>query len=124
MGLFSNLFGGGARKAEEANDANAHALKQFFRDKLPADYVNSPKYAVSITQGTGGYEARINLDMKADGSQYEGFGQDNFAELADWESERVFDMLADPPVTVNVTFDMDFGGKNKITMNRGRIPAK
>ena len=122
MGLFSNLFGG-AKKAGEVNDANAHALKQFFKDKIPADYLNSPKYAVTITQGTGGYEARINLDMKADGSQYEGFGKDNFAELADWESERVFDMLTEPPVTVTVTFDMDFGSKNIITMNRGRIQA-
>ena len=28
--LFSNLFGGGGKKAEEAVDANAQALKQFF----------------------------------------------------------------------------------------------
>ena len=30
MGLFSSLFGGGAKKAEEVNDASAQALKQFF----------------------------------------------------------------------------------------------
>ncbi len=123
MGLFSGLFGG-AKKAEEVNDANAQALKQYFKETIPADYINSPKYAVSITRGDKGYEARLNLDMTADGSTYEGFGKDNFAELADWESERVFDMLTDPPVTVIVTFDMDFGGKNKVTMNRGRALAK
>ena len=121
MGLFSNLFGGGAKKPEETD---TQALQRFFKDKLPKNYVNSPRYAVTITQGAGGYEARINLDMTADGSQYEDFSQDNFAELADWESEFAFDRLADPPVTVNVTFDMDFGGKNIITMNRGRLAAK
>ena len=129
MGFFAarglaSLFGGGAKKVEEVNDANAQALKQYFMDKLPADYINSPRYTVSITRGDKGYEARINLDMTADGSKYEGFAKENFAELADWESERVFDMLDDPPVTVTVTFDMDFGGKNKVTMNRGRALAK
>ena len=121
MGFFSNLFGGGAKKPEETD---TQALQRFFKDKLPANYVNSPKYTVSITRGVEGYEARINLDMTADGSTYEDFGQDNFEELADWESELVFEKLARPPVTVSVTFDMDFGGKNIITMNRGRILAK
>ena len=124
MGLFSSLFGGGAKKAEEVNDANAQALKQYFKDKLPGEYTNSAKYAISITRGDKGYEARIHMDMTADGSTYDGFGKDNFAELADWESERVFKMLTDPPVTVTVIFDMDFGGKNKVTMNRGRALAK
>ena len=124
MGLFSNLFGGGAKKVEEANDENAQALKQFFKENLPSEYVNSAKYAISITQGDKGYEARINMDMGADGSTYGGFAKENFAELADWESERVFDLLPAPPVTVTVIFDMDFGGKNKVTMDRGRLLAK
>ena len=38
--------------------------------------------------------------------------------------EQVFDLLPEPPVTVTVIFDMDFGGKNKVTMNRGRLLAK
>lgn len=124
MGLFSNLFGGGAKKPEEVNDANAQALKQFFKENLPGEYANSAKYAISITQGDKGYEARINMDMTSDGSTYDGFAKENFAELADWESERVFDLLPEPPVTVTVIFDMDFGGKNKVTMNRGRLLAK
>ena len=124
MGLFSNLFGGGAKKVEEANDENAQALKQFFKENLPSEYVNSAKYAISITRGDKGYEARINMDMGADGSTYDGFAKENFAELADWESERVFDLLPAPPVTVTVIFDMDFGGKNKVTMDRGRLLAK
>ena len=123
MGLFSNLFGGGAKK-EEVNDEQAQALKQFFKENLPGEYINSAKYAISITQGDKGYEARINMDMTADGSTYDGFAKENFAELADWESERVFDLLPAPPVTVTVIFDMDFGGKNKVTMNRGRLLAK
>ena len=123
MGFFSNLFGG-AKKTEEAGDRNVQALKQFFKDNLPSEFANSAKYAISITQGDKGYEARINMDMTSDGSTYDGFAKENFAELADWESERVFDMLTDPPVTVTVTFDMDFGGKNKVTMNRGRLLAK
>ena len=124
MGLFSSLFGGGAKKAEEVNDASAQALKQFFKENLPSEFVNSARYAIAITQGDKGYEARINMDMGADGSTYDGFAKENFAELADWESERVFDLLPAPPVTVTVIFDMDFGGKNKVTMDRGRLLAK
>ena len=124
MGLFSNLFGGGAKKVEEVNDANAQALKQFFKENLPSEFANSSKYAISVTRGDKGYEAQINMDMTADGSTYEGFAKENFAELADWESERVFDLLPKPPVTVNVIFDMYFGVKNKVTMNRGRLLAK
>ena len=124
MGLFSNLFGGGAKKVEEVNDANAQALKQFFKEKLPSEFTNSAKYTISITRGDKGYEARINMDMGADGSTYNGFTKENFEELADWESERVFDLLPAPPVTVTVIFDMDFGGKNKVTMDRGRLLAK
>ena len=122
MGFLSNLFGG-AKKAEEVNDANAQALKQFFKENLPSEFVNSAKYAISVTQGDKGYEAKINMDMTADGSTYDGFAKENFAELADWESERVFDLLPAPPVTVTVIFDMDFG-KTKVTMNRGRLLAK
>ena len=124
MGFLSNLFGGGAKKAEEVNDASAQALKQFFKENLPSEFVNSAKYAISVTQGDKGYEAKINMDMTADGSTYNGFAKENFAELADWESERVFDLLPAPPVTVTVIFDMDFGGKNKVTMDRGRLLAK
>ncbi len=125
MGLFSNLFGGGAKKVEEVNDANAQALKQFFKEKLPANYVNSPKYAISITRGDKGYEARVNLDMGSDGSDYTGFGKDDYAGLADMESSYVFDeFIQDPPVTVIVILDMDFGPKNKITVNKGRALAK
>ena len=120
MGLFSNLFGGGAKKGEIDNP-KAQALKQFFKEKLPANYVNSPKYAISITRGDKGYQARINLDMASDGSDYTGFGKDDFANLADLESGYVFDeFVKDPPVTVTVIFDMDFGPRNKITVNRGR----
>ena len=124
MGLFSSLFGGGAKKVEEVNDENAQALKRFFKENLPSEFANSAKYAIAVTRGDKGYEARINMDMGADGSTYQGFAKENFAELADWESERVFDLLPAPPVTVTVIFDMDFGGKNKVTMNRGRLLAK
>ena len=124
MGLFSSLFGGGAKKVEEVNDENAQALKRFFRENLPSEFANSAKYAISITRGDKGYEAQINMDMGADGSTYQGFAKENFEELADWESERVFDLLPAPPVTVTVIFDMDFGGKNKVTMNRGRLLSK
>ena len=93
--------------------------------------LTSPRVSVSftelgisaITRGDKGYEARINMDMGADGSTYNGFAKENFEELADWESERVFDLLPEPPVTVTVIFDMDFG-KTKVTMNRGRLLAK
>lgn len=124
MGFLSTLFGGGAKKPEEVNDENAQALKRFFKENLPSEFANSAKYAISITQGDKGYEARINMDMGADGSTYNGFAKENFEELADWESERVFDLLPAPPVTVTVIFDMDFGGKNKVTMDRGLLLAK
>jgi len=123
MGLFSSLFGG-AKKAEETGDENAQALKRFFKEKLPPNYTSSPKYAVSVTSGDRGYAAAVTLDMNSDGSDYTGFGQDDYAGLADMESDYVFDMLTDPPVTVNVTFVMDFGGKNRITVEKGRILSK
>ena len=124
MGFLSTLFGGG-KKAEEADDKNAQALKQFFREKLPREYTNSSKYAISITRGDKGYEARITLDMTTDGSDYAGFGKDDFAGLAEMESSYVFDeFVKDPPVTVIVTFDMDFGPRNRITVNKGRALAK
>ncbi len=124
MGLFSSLFGGRAKKVEEVNDENAQALKRFFKENLPSEFANSAKYAIAVTRGDKGYEARINMDMGADGSTYQGFAKENFEELADWESERVFDLLPAPPVTVTVIFDMDFDGKNKVTMNRGRLLAR
>ena len=87
--------------------------------------MNSPKYAISITRGDKGYEARVNLDMGSDGSDYTGFGKDDYAGLADMESSYVFDeFIQDPPVTVIVILDMDFGPKNKITANKGRALAK
>ena len=123
MGLFSSLFVGRAKKVEEVNDENAQALKRFFKENLPSEFANSAKYAIAVTRGDKGYEARINMDMGADGSTYDGFAKENFAELADWESERVFDLLPEPPVTVTAIFAMDFG-KTKVTMNRGRLLAK
>jgi len=123
MGLFSNLFGGGAKK-EEANDGQAEALKQFFKEKLPANYTNSPKYAVSITGGDRGYAATVTLDMQSDGSDYAGFGKDDFANLSELESDYVLEMLSDPPVSVMLTFLMDFGGKNQIKVDKGRVLSK
>ena len=123
MGFLSTLFGGGAKKPEEVNDENAQALKRFFKENLPSEFTNSARYTISITRGDKGYEAGINMDMTSDGSSYDGFAKENFEELADWESERVFDLLPEPPVTVTVIFDMDFG-KTKVTMNRGRLLAK
>lgn len=125
MGLFANLFGGGAKKAEEASDGQAQALKQFFKEKLPPNYTSSPKYAVSITSGDQGYAATVTLDMQSDGSDYTGFGKDDFAGLADMESSYVFDeFVKDPPVSVWVTFLMDFGGKNQIKVDKGRVLSK
>ena len=117
MGLFSSLFGGGAKK-EDINDENVQALKQFFKEKLPASYVKSPKYAVSITKTSWGYAARLTLDMLADGSDYSGFSKNDFAGLSDLESDYVFDQLTSPPVSVMVTLDMDFGGKNHTTVEK------
>ena len=54
MEFLSNHFGGGAKKAEEVNDASAQALKQFFKENLPSEFVNSAKYAISVTQGDKG----------------------------------------------------------------------
>lgn len=124
MGFFSNLFGGGAKKAKEAGDGQAQALKQFFQEKLPAGYTSSPKYAVTVTRGGQGYAAAITLDMCSDGSGYDGFGEEDYANLSELESDYVFDMLAGPPVSVQVTFLMDFGGKNRIAVEKGRILAK
>ena len=82
--LFSSLFGGGGKKQEEANDPNVQALERYFKEKLPANYVNSPKYAVSVTQDGRGYAAVITLDMGSDGSDYTGFGKDDFEICQSW----------------------------------------
>lgn len=122
MGLFSGLFG--STKKEEAADEQAQALKRFLKEKLPTNYTSSPKYAVSVTRSDRGYAAVITLDMCSDGSDYTGFGKEDYAGLADMESDYVLGTLSDPPVTVSVTFVMDFGGRNKVTMEKGRILAK
>ena len=123
MGLFSKLFGGGEAAPEAPLDENGRALRDYFREKLPKNYVNSPKYAVSITQNGGDYTARITLDMLSDGSDYSGFGPDDYAGLADMESGYVFDnFLADPPVPVFVTLDLVFGKNRKITVEKGKTP--
>ena len=45
MGFFSKLFGG-TPAPEEPLDENGRALRDYFKEKLPKNYVNSPKYAV------------------------------------------------------------------------------
>ena len=123
--LFSSFFGGGGKKQEEANDPNVQALERDFKEKLPANYVNSPKYAVSVTQDGRGYAAVITLDMGSDGSDYTGFGKDDFENLSELESSYVFDeFLQNPPVPVRAAFIMDFGPRNKIKVDRGWTPAK
>ena len=124
VGLFSNLFGGGAKKAAEVSDEQAQALKQFFKEKLPAGYTSSPKYAVAVTRRGQGVAAAVTLDMCSDGSGYDGFGEEDFANLSELESDYVFEKLTEPPVSVQVTFLMDFGGKNRITVKKGWIQAK
>ena len=122
MGFFSKLFGG-TPAPEEPLDENGRALRDYFKEKLPKNYVNSPKYAVSITKNGADYAARITLDMLSDGSDYSGFGPDDFAGLADMESGYVFDtFLSDPPVPVSVTLDLVFPKNRRITVEKGKTP--
>lgn len=124
MGFFAKLFGGSTPASEEPLDENGRALRDYFKEKLPKNYVNSPKYAVSITKNEADYAARITLDMLSDGSDYSGFGRDDYAGLADMESGYVFDnFLTDPPVPVSITLDFVFSKSNTITVEKGRTPS-
>lgn len=121
MGFFSNPF---SHKKEEA-DPTAQALRHFIDEKLPKSYVNSKKYAVSITQKESGYTAKITLDMCADGSDYSTFGPDDYMGLASMESSYLFDtFLIGAPVSVSILFEMIFDAKNCITINAGKTPAR
>ena len=61
--------------------------------------------------------------MCSDGSDYAGFGEDDYASLSELESSYLFEtFLSDPPCPVSVTFDMVFDGGRRITAAKGRTP--
>lgn len=116
--FFTRLFGG-----KSGGETEAAALRRYFDQKLPKNYVASPQYAVSITPSPELYTARITLDMCSDGSDYAGFGESDYADLSELESSYVFEtFLTDPPCPVDVTFDMVFDRGRRVTVNRGRTP--
>ena len=50
--------------------------------------------------------------MEADGSDYKGFSQEDFENLAELEAGYLLsEKIADPPVPANFTLDMMFPGR-------------
>lgn len=118
--FFARLFGGSSGGKPEAQAA---ALRRYFDEKLPKNYTASPQYDVSITPAPDLPAARITLDMCSDGSDYAGFGEEDYANISELESSYVFEtFLTDPPCPVSVTFDMVFDHGRRIAVNRGRTP--
>lgn len=114
MGLFSKLFGGG-----QNGGAPAGTLKSYLDARLPKNYVQSKKYAVSIQETAGRSAARITLDMLADGSDYKGFGEEDYLNLAEMESGYLLTgCIAEPPAPTDFTLELVFDGGRTITVTK------
>ena len=115
MGLFSKLFG----KEQKTDAPPADPLRAFIDSKLPKNYVSSGKYAVEIQELAGASSAHITLDMLADGSDYSGFGDADYRQLAEMESGYLLTgCLADPPAPVSFVLDLVFGGGRTIRVEK------
>ena len=121
MGFFSflaNLFGGG-KDGAKTGGSPADRLRSWLDANLPANYVKSKQYVVSIQEAGGAYNAKITLDMLADGSDYSDFGDQNYRELAELESNYLLTgCMANPPAAVNFTLELVFGGGRVITVEK------
>ena len=121
MGFFSflsSLFGG-SKGAGETGGSPSEQLGSYLGKNLPQSYVQSKKYAVSIQETGGVYDAKITLDMLADGSDYNGYGDDNYRELAELEGGYILtECIANPPVTTNFTLELVFSGGRVITVEK------
>lgn len=104
--FLSNLFGG--RKT-------GGSLRDFIDGALPQNYVRSGKYAVDI-QGSA---VRITLDMLADGSDYSGFSEEDYRNVAELEGGYLLGgCLSKPPVPADFTLEMEFGGGRHATVEK------
>lgn len=120
MGFFSflsKLFGG--KDSGAAGGSPAGKLRSYLDANLPKSYVQSKKYAVSIQEADGAYDVKITLDMLVDGSDYSGYGDANYQELAELESGYVLtECIGNPPAAANVTLELVFGGGRVITVEK------
>ena len=116
MGLFSKLFGG---KDNAAPAGGAGSLRSYLDGNLPKNYTQSKKYAVSIQEEAGKAAASITLDMLAYGSDYSGFGEGDYWNLAEMESGYLLTgCIAEPPVPTDFTLEMVFGGGQTVTVTK------
>ncbi len=116
MGLFSKLFGG---KDAGTSGGAASPLRSYFDENLPKSYTQSKKYAVHIQEEAGKAAARITLDMLADGSDYKGFGEEDYWNLAEMESGYLLTgCVAEPPVPTDFTLELVFGGGRTVTVTK------
>lgn len=117
MGLFSKLFGG--NKSGGASGAPASPLRSYIDGNLPKNYTQSKKYAVSILESGQRAVAKITLDMLADGSDYKGFGEEDYLNLAEMESGYLLTgCIAEPPAPTDFTLELVFGGGRTITVSK------
>lgn len=115
MGLFAKLFGG----KEAGGNGGAGGLREYIDGNLPKNYVQSKKYKVEIQEAGGRSAARVTLDMLADGSDYSGFGDADYAQLAEMESGYLLTGCLDsPPVAADFTLELVFGGGRVVTVEK------
>ena len=109
MGFFSKLFG--SKKSGKATEEPEAVLRDYIQTHLPESYTRSKKFRLDIQPGNPA-KVRIALDMEADGSDYKGFSQEDFENLAELEAGYLLsEKIADPPVPANFSLDMMFPGR-------------
>ncbi|MDE6455230.1 MAG: hypothetical protein K2L38_04825, partial [Dysosmobacter sp.] len=112
MGLFSKLFGG-------RDSAPASPLRSYIDGSLPKNYTRSRKYAVDILESERRAAATVTLDMLADGSDFGGFDEGDYLNLAEIEASYLLtDCIAEPPVPTDFTLKLVFGGGRIATVTK------
>lgn len=106
---------GCGNQAKEQTDE----LKAYIEEGLPQDYLASDMYAIEIAEGQNEYTARLTLDMRADGSEYLDYTDEDYRMLSEMEAAYLLiSCIAEPPVPTSFTLDMVFGEGVTITVEK------
>lgn len=106
LGLGLALAAAGCGRQEDP----APGIRDYIGENLPESYTASPLYALDVREEQGVCTASITLDMLADGSDYTGFGEDDYMMLAELEAGYLLEnALKDPPAPTDFVLVMRFG---------------